>query len=79
MVVNWMKLDVNDYKNNEVVRILRDYSNLTQKDFAKELKKNVRTLQRYEAGDINIDLELIRKICEICDLTITIESKKKKK
>lgn len=79
MVVNWMKLDVNNYKNNEVVRILRDYSNLTQKDFAKELKKNVRTLQRYEAGDINIDLELIRKICEICDLTITIESKKKKK
>ena len=77
MVVNWMKLNINDYKNNEVVRILRDYSNLTQKDFAKELNKNVRTLQRYEAGDINIDLELIRKICEICDLTITIESKKK--
>lgn len=73
-----MKLNVREYKNNDIIRILREYSNLTQKELAKELNKNVRTIQRYEAGDIKIDFSIIREICELCDLTVTIESKMKK-
>ena len=39
----------------------------------------MRTIQRYEAGDIKIDLEVVRSICELCDLSLTIESKTKDK
>lgn len=74
-----MKINVKDYKNNDIIRMLREYSNMTQKDLAKKLDKSVRTVQRYEAGDINIDLKVVRQICEFCDLMITIESKNKKK
>lgn len=79
MVVNRMKLNVKDYKNNEIIRILREYSSMTQKELASKLSKNVRTIQRYESGEANINLELVREICALCDLTITIESKIKQK
>lgn len=74
-----MKLNVKDYKDHDIVRILREYSSLTQKELAEKLDKNVRTIQRYEAGDIKIDLNVIREICNLCDLALTIESQKNKK
>jgi len=79
MVVDCMKLNVKDYKNSDIVRFLREYSSLTQKELAAKLQKDVRTVQRYESGDIKIDFEIIRKICDLCDLTLTIESKANKK
>lgn len=79
MVVNCMKLNVKEYTNNDIVRFLREYSSMTQKDLAQKLNKNVRTVQRYESGEIKIDFDVIRNICELCDLTLTIESKKNKK
>jgi len=74
-----MKLNVKDYQNHDIIRILREYSNMTQKQLAKHLSKHVRTIQRYEAGDIKIDLEVLREICKICDVNLTIESKLKRK
>lgn len=74
-----MKLNIKDYKNNDIIRILREYSSLTQKEFAKKLKKDIRTIQRYESGEIGIDLDMVRDICKICDLSLTIESSANKK
>lgn len=74
-----MKLNVKDYQNHDIIRILREYSNMTQKQLAKHLSKHVRTIQRYETGDIKIDLEVLREICKICDVNLTIESKLKRK
>lgn len=74
-----MKLNVKDYQNHDIIRILREYSNMTQKQLASKLSKHVRTIQRYEAGDIKIDFEVLREICKICDVTLTIESKIKSK
>ena len=74
-----MKLNVKDYQNHDIIRILREYSNMTQKQLAKHLSKHVRTIQRYEARDIKIDLEVLREICKICDVNLTIESKLKRK
>lgn len=79
VVIFKMKLNVKDYQNNDIIRILREYSNMTQKALAEKLSKHVRTIQRYEAGDIKIDFEIIREICEICDLSLTIESRIKKR
>ena len=47
-----MKLNIKDYQNNDIIRILREYSNLKQKDLAEKLGKHVRTIQRYESGEI---------------------------
>jgi ribosome-binding protein aMBF1 (putative translation factor) len=73
-----MKLNLKDYANKDIIKFLREYGSMTQKDLANHLKKSVRTVQRYEAGDIGIDLETIRNICKLYDLNLIIESKQKK-
>lgn len=73
-----MKLNLKDYANKDVIKFLREYGSMTQKDLANHLKKSVRTVQRYEKGDIGIDLETIRSICQLNDLNLIIESKSKK-
>lgn len=74
-----MKLNVKEYANNDIVRFLREYSSMTQKDLAQKLKKDVRTIQRYESGEIKIDFDVIRNICELCDVALIIESKANKR
>ena len=79
MVVERMKMNTKDYPNGDIVRFLREYANLIQKDLAKHLRKSVRTVQRYEAGELKIDIETIKSICKLCDLSLMIESNRKKK
>ncbi len=74
-----MKVNVKDYSNGDIMRFLREYVGLTQQELADRLKRNIRTIQRYEKEDIKIDLDLIRELCEISDLNLTIESKRKQK
>ncbi len=74
-----MKLNVKDYSNGDIIRFLREYASLTQQELADKINKHVRTIQRYEKEDIKIDLNMIREICELCDLNLTIESKMKSK
>lgn len=73
-----MKVNLKDYSNADVIKFLREYRNMTQKELASILNRNVRTIQRYEAGEINIDLETIKNICKLFDLNLIIESKKQK-
>ncbi|MCI8575915.1 MAG: helix-turn-helix transcriptional regulator [Bacilli bacterium] len=73
-----MKLNLKDYANKDIIKFLREYGSMTQKDLAHHLKKSTRTVQRYEAGEIGIDLETIRSICQLYDLNLIIESKQKK-
>lgn len=73
-----MKVNLKDYSNADVIKFLREYRNMTQKELASILNRNVRTIQRYEAGEINIDLETIKNICKMFDLNLIIESKKQK-
>ena len=68
-----MKLNLKDYANKDVIKFLREYGSMTQKDLANYLNKSVRTVQRYEKGDIGIDLETIRSICQLYDLNLIIE------
>ena len=74
----YIKLNLKDYANKDVIKFLREYGSMTQKDLANYLNKSVRTVQRYEKGDIGIDLETIRSICQLYDLNLIIESKSKK-
>ena len=43
-----MKLNLKDYANKDVIKFLREYGSMTQKDLANYLNKSVRTVQRYE-------------------------------
>ena len=70
-----MRLNMKDYTKGEAIRIIREWSNLTQKDFAKRIGKSKRTIEQYEAGTVNYGIEVLKKIAKEFDIDIIIEKK----
>ena len=70
-----MRLNMKDYTKGEAIRIIREWTNLTQKDFAKRIGKTKRTIEQYEAGTVNYGIEVLKKIAKEFDIDIIIEKK----
>lgn len=70
-----MKLNIKDYTKGETIRIIREWTNLTQKDFAKRIGKSKRTIEQYEAGKINYGIEILKTISKEFNINIIIEKK----
>lgn len=71
-----MKIKATNYKSNEVIRMIRDYTGLTQEEFGKKIKKSRTAVQFYEYGQRNYDFELLLQLSKIFNLEIIIQSKK---
>ena len=74
-MVVMMRLNMKDYTKGEVIRIIREWTNLTQKDFAKRIGKSKRTIEQYEAGTVNYGVEVLKTITKEFDIDIIIEKK----
>lgn len=70
-----MRLNMKDYTKGEAIRIIREWTNLTQKDFAKRIGKSKRTIEQYEAGTVNYGVEVLKTIVKEFDIDIIIEKK----
>jgi len=44
---------------------------MTQSEFAEALNKSLRTVQKYESGDIDIPLSALYDISEVLDTTVS--------
>lgn len=74
-MVNKMKINMNEYNKGEIIKIIREWSELTQKDFAKKIGKSKRTVEEYESNRVSYSIDTLKKIAEIFNLSITIEKK----
>lgn len=74
-----MKIIANNYKSNEIIKMIRENSNKTQKEFGKTINRTKTAIQYYEYGQRNYDFELLLEIAKKENLIITIESKKNAK
>ena len=74
-----MKLIIrkNRYTKGEIIRIIRERTGLTQKQFAQDIGKSEGSVQKYEADEVNYGIETLLEIVKKHDLVITIEKKKK--
>lgn len=70
-----MRLNMKDYTKGEAIRIIREWTSLTQKDFAKRIGKSKRTIEQYEAGTVNYGVEVLKTIAKEFDIDIVIEKK----
>lgn len=70
-----MELKFNDYEPKDIIRIIREWTEETQKDFGKSIGKSERTIQDYESGRRRYYTETLKKICKVYDIKITIEKK----
>lgn len=72
-----MKFNIKDYDRGDAVRIIREWTNLTQKDFAKRIGKSKRTIEQYEAGTVNYGIDVLNKIAKEFNIDIIVEKSKK--
>lgn len=73
-----MKIIANDYNSSEIIRIIREWTELSQKDFGKTVNRSERGIQAFELGTRNYTFQTLLEIADIHGLTITIEKKTKK-
>lgn len=71
-----MKVKLNDYDSGSFIRIIREWTGLTQKEFAKVLGRSERQIQVYELGTSNYNIKTLEKIAKEFDITIIAEKKK---
>ena len=64
-----------DYTRGEAMKIIREWTNLTQKDFAKRIGKSKRTIEQYEAGTVNYGVDILNVIAKEFNIDIIIEKK----
>lgn len=72
-----MNIYLNDYEPSEIIRFIRESTNLTQKEFGKLINKSERTIQDYESSRRRYNVETLKNICKICNINIILDKKEK--
>jgi len=67
---------LNDYNHADLIRIVREWTNLTQKEFGRRIGKSEKTIRDYEAGRINYKIKTVIDIMNEFDIVITFEKQK---
>ncbi len=70
-----MEMKANDYKPKEIIKFIREWTELTQNDFAKSIRRSKKTIEGYEYGTINVSLATFLKICKTHDVEVIIRKK----
>ena len=70
-----MKIRANDYKPNEIAKIIREWTGLTQRQFGETLHRSRHTVQSIELGRSNIYLHTLLDMADRHGIEITIEKK----
>ncbi len=73
-----MKINANNYKANEILKFIRQNSNLTQKEFAKRIDKSEDWQYSCECGRSRYSFNDLIKIAEKYNLEIIIQDKNNK-
>jgi len=72
-----MKIKANDYTANEIIKIIREWTELSQKEFARSIGRSRDSINSIENGRNRIFLNTLLEIAKEHDITITIEKKTK--
>ena len=71
-----MKLKANDYTPEEIIKIIREWCEMTQEEFSEKVDITTGTLQNYEQGRRNYTFKKLIEVSKACGIVITIEKKR---
>lgn len=71
-----MKLRANDYRPKEIVKILREWTGLTQKQFGETIYRTERSVRSLESGERRLSLETLLLIANKHNIKIIITKEK---
>ena len=72
-----MKIIANNYTPEQIIRIIREWTELSQRDFGKTIHRSESSIQAYELGNRNYNMQTLIQIANTHGITITIEKKGK--
>lgn len=67
-----MQLKATDYTANEILKIMREWTGLTQKEFAESIYRTERNIQSYEQAERQMTVETLLQIAKTHGIDITI-------
>lgn len=70
-----MKIIANDYEAKDIIKIIREWTELTQKDFAKSINRTRDSIQKLESGKRGYNINTLLAIAKKHNIIITIEKK----
>ena len=70
-----MKIIANNYSAPDIMRIIREWTELTQKDFATSVNRSRDGIQKYENGKRKYTFETFMIFCKKHNIKVTIEKK----
>ncbi|MEG0025859.1 MAG: helix-turn-helix transcriptional regulator [Bacilli bacterium] len=71
-----MKIIANNFNEQDIMRMIREWTELTQKDFAKTVNRSRDGIQKYESGKRKYTFETFMTFCKIHNIKITLEKEK---
>lgn len=73
-----MEIKASNYRPNEILKFIRQNSNLTQEELAGKLGKSKNWVKNNEQGLNRYFFEDLMKVANICNVDIIIKDKKNK-
>lgn len=70
-----MKLVANEYTPQDIVKIIREWTELTQKDFGESIQRTERSIRTLESGSRHLTVETLIKICNAHNIEVIIQKK----
>lgn len=71
-----MKIKANEYKAQDIIRIIREWTEKNQTEFGKTFKKTRDSINNYENGRNRMYLNDFLEMCNKNEIKITIERSK---
>lgn len=72
-----MKLKANKYEPKDIMKIVREWTNKTQKEFGEDVKKSNEWVKANETGKTNYYFKDLLNICKKNNIDITITKDEK--
>lgn len=73
-----MRLQANEYTAEEILRILREWTGLTQKEFAKTIHRTERGVQALETGYRHLTVDTLLQIAKTHNIKIVMTKESSK-
>ena len=71
-----MKINANKYEPKDINKIIREWTNKTQKDFGKDINKTNEWVKANESGKTNFYFKDFLELCKKNNIDITISKNK---
>lgn len=68
-----MKFLANDYKPEDICKIMREWTDLNRKDFGKSIHRTERSIRSLETGERHITVQTLLDIAKTHNIKIIIE------